>query len=114
MSGTTTKGGGNGMLVLGSENAVYMATGGELRLDVRIDSETVWLTQAQLAELFDVQVPTVNEHLANVYRQGELEPEATIRNFRIVRQEGRRTVRRNLEHYSLDAVIPREGMLSPP
>jgi len=69
-----------------ADNAIYMAASGELQLDVRIDSETVWLTQAQIAELFGVDVRTINEHLVNVYRASELEREATIRNFRIVRR----------------------------
>ena len=56
-----------------SDRAVYMAASGELQLDVRIESETAWLTHAQIAELFDVQVPTINEHLGNIYDQGELE-----------------------------------------
>jgi Virulence protein RhuM family/Fic/DOC family len=92
-------------IVPAANNAVFMAPGGELQLDVRIDSETVWLTQAQIAELFGVQVPTINEHLVNIYDQGELERDATIRNFRIVRQEGPRSVQRNIGHYSLDAII---------
>lgn len=87
------------------DRTVYVAAGGELELDVRIDSETVWLTQAQLAELFGVDVRTVNEHLVNIYGAGELDRDATIRNFRMVRQEGRRTVERSIGHYSLDAVI---------
>ena len=88
-----------------NDRAVYMAASGELQIDVRIDSETVWLTQAQLAELFGVDVRTVNEHLINIYAVGELRRGATIRNFRIVRQEGRRTVERSIGHYSLDAII---------
>jgi len=88
-----------------TDRAVYMAVGGELQIEVPIDGETVWLTQAQIAELFDVDVRTVNEHLVNIYEAGELERAATIRNFRIVRQEGRRTVERNIGHYSLDATI---------
>lgn len=90
---------------LRAERAVYLAPGGELQIDVRIDSETVWLTQAQLAELFGVDVRTVNEHLINIYAVGELQRGATIRNLRIVRQEGRRTVERSIGHYSLDAII---------
>jgi hypothetical protein len=82
-----------------------MAPGGELQVDVRVDSETVWLTQAQIAELFGVDVRTINERLVNIYRTAELEREATIRNFRIVRHEGTRTVQRNIGHYSLDAII---------
>ncbi len=87
------------------DNAVYMAASGELQLDVRIDSETVWLTQAQIAELFGVQVPAISKHLANVYEEGELERRATISKMEIVRQEGPRAVRRTIEHYSLDAII---------
>jgi hypothetical protein len=75
-------------IIPASDNAVYMVPSGELQLDVRIDSDTAWLTQAQIAELFEVRVPTINEHLRNIYEQGELERRATIRNFRIVRQEG--------------------------
>jgi hypothetical protein len=86
-------------------SAVYVAPSGELQLDVPIDGETVWLTQAQIADLFGVRVPTINEHLGNIYGEGELGRRATIRNFRIVRQEGRRTVQRNVGHYSLDAII---------
>lgn len=76
-------------------------------VEVRLDSEreTVWLTQAQMAELFDKDVRTVNEHLQNVFSEGELEREATIRDFRIVRQEGKRQVSREIEHYNLDAII---------
>ena len=76
-------------------------------VEVRLDSEreTVWLTQAQMAELFDKDVRTVNEHLQNVFSEGELEREATIRGFRIVRQEGKRQVSREIEHYNLDAII---------
>jgi prophage maintenance system killer protein len=92
-------------IVPAADNAVYMAPSGEIRLDVRIDGETVWLTQAQISELFDVRVPTINEHLTNIYAEGELERGPTFRNFRIVRQEGRRSVQRNIGHYSLDAII---------
>jgi prophage maintenance system killer protein len=92
-------------IVPATDNAVYMAPTGELQLDVRIDSETVWLTQAQIAELFGVDVRTINEHLINIYRTNELEREATIRNFRIVRREGARTVQRNIGHYSLDTIV---------
>lgn len=91
--------------VLNKDSAVYMASSGELELAVQVDSETVWLTQAQMAELFGVRVPTINEHLGNTYREGEIERGATIRNLRIVREEGRRTIHRNVGHYSLDAII---------
>ncbi|MDO0944190.1 virulence protein RhuM/Fic/DOC family protein [Chromohalobacter israelensis] len=76
-------------------------------VDVRLDEgrETVWLTQRQMAELFDKDVRTVNEHVLNVYEEGELEREPTIRKFRIVRQEGSRQVMRAIEHYNLDVII---------
>lgn len=59
-------------------------------VEVRYEDGTIWLTQALMAELFDVDVRTVNEHLKTIFSSGELSPEATIRNFRIVRQEGSR------------------------
>lgn len=78
---------------------------GDCITEVRLDGETVWLTQRQMAELFDKDLRTVNEHIANVFAEGELETTATIRNFRMVRQEGRRQVARDIEHYSLDVII---------
>ena len=76
-------------------------------VDVRLDTarETVWLTQRQMAELFDKDVRTVNEHLQNVYAEGELDRDPTIRNFRMVRLEGKRHIQRELEHYNLDVII---------
>jgi len=75
----------------------------EVRLDAARD--TVWLSQRQMAELFGKDVRTVNEHLRNVFAEGELLREETIRDFRIVRQEGRREVARSVEHYNLDVII---------
>ena len=74
-------------------------------VEVRLEGETVWLTQRQMGELFDKDVRTINEHVGNVFSEGELEPEATIRKFRIVRQEGARQVERQIEHYNLDVII---------
>ena len=67
--------------------------------------ETLWLSQALIGELFQVTVPTVNEHLKNLLDKGELPREATIRKFRIVRREGVRDVEREIEHYNLDAIL---------
>lgn len=75
------------------------------KVEVRLQSETVWLTQRQMAELFGKDARTVNEHIGNVFKEGELAREGTIRNFRIVRQEGRRQVERSIEHYNLDVII---------
>ena len=75
------------------------------RVEVRLEGESVWLTQRQMSELFDKDVRTINEHLGNVFEEGELDRDGTIRNFRIVRQEGRRQVGREIEHYNLDVII---------
>lgn len=83
----------------------YSSPDGAVTLPVRFDGETVWVTQAQMADLFGVDVRTVNEHLGNAFRDGELEREATIREFRMVRREGDRDVSRNIRHYDLDAII---------
>ena len=87
------------------EIILYPAPDGRTRVECRFAGETVWLTQALMAELFDISIPTVNEHLKGVYEDQELDPEATIRKFRIVRREGDREVARNLDHYSLDAIL---------
>jgi len=75
------------------------------RLEVRLEEETVWLTQKQMALLFDKGVPTINEHIKNIYKEGELEEKSTIRKFRIVQKEGRRKVERDVDFYNLDVII---------
>ncbi len=84
---------------------IYQSADGSIATEVRLDGETVWLSQRQMAELFDKNVPNINEHISNVFAEGELEPTATIRKFRIVRQEGQRQVEREIEHYNLDVII---------
>lgn len=84
---------------------IFTSSDGQARLEVALEQETVWLSQAQIAELFGKDVRTVNEHVGNVFEDGELDKEATIRKFRIVRQEGKRQVRRDIEHYNLDVII---------
>lgn len=74
-------------------------------IEVRYEDETIWLTQKMMSMLFDVSVPTINEHLRKIYLMGELEENATIRKFRIVQIEGTRQVARDVDHYNLDAVI---------
>ncbi len=88
-----------------AEFLIFSKQAGENSIEVRVEDETVWLTQKLIAILFEVTVPTVNEHLANIYLQGELTQEATVRNFRIVQKEGNREVARNVDCYSLDAII---------
>jgi hypothetical protein len=84
---------------------LYNTPDGEVRIEVALEDETVWLTQKAMAELFGVVKSTISEHLSNIYETGELDKEATVRNFRTVQQEGERTVKRNLEYYNLDAII---------
>ncbi|WP_314848087.1 virulence protein RhuM/Fic/DOC family protein [Rothia dentocariosa] len=84
---------------------IYQPHADQPAVDVRLEGETVWLSQRQMAELFDVDVRTISEHLSNVFSSGELVKEATIRKFRIVRHEGTRNVTRSVEHYNLDAII---------
>jgi hypothetical protein len=87
------------------EGQVLIYEDGGTRLQVRLDGQTVWLPQRLIAELFQVTVPTVNEHLGNIYDERELDPEATIRKFRIVQAEGGRKVTRLVDHYNLDAIL---------
>ncbi|RQO81916.1 virulence RhuM family protein [Acidovorax sp. FJL06] len=89
----------------GGEFLVFQSADAQTRVQVRLTDGALWLTQRQMAELYQKDVRTVNEHLKNVYADGELNPDATIRKFRIVAQEGARTVQRLVDHYNLDAVL---------
>jgi hypothetical protein len=84
------------------EIVIYETSRKEVKLDVQLEDETVWLTQKQMAELFDKGIPTINEHIKNIYKEGELEINSTIRKFRIVQIEGNRKIEREIEFYSLD------------
>jgi hypothetical protein len=87
------------------ELILYATEDGRARVECRFAGETVWLSQALMAELYQKDVRTINEHLQNLFEDGELDPEATIRKFRIVRQEGTREVARLIDHYNLDAIL---------
>jgi len=76
-----------------------------IRLDVLVENEMVWLTQAQMAELFQTTIPNVNLHLKNIFEEDELQEFSTIKDFLIVRQEGKRQVQRSLSYYNLDGII---------
>jgi prophage maintenance system killer protein len=84
---------------------IYQSEDGQLELQVAFDHETVWLTQAQMAELFDTSTDNISLHLKNIYASQELDEQATVEDFSVVRQEGQRQVQRKLNHYNLDAVI---------
>jgi hypothetical protein len=87
------------------EIVLYRTEDGSARIECRFADRNIWLTQKLMAELFQVTVPTVNEHLAGIYGDGELTRDATIRKFRIVQTEGPRQVIREVEHYSLTAIL---------
>lgn len=88
-----------------SEILIYQNTEGNIKVDVRLEEETVWLTQDQMAQLFGKGRSTITEHIGNIFKEGELDPIPTRRNFRLVRLEGNREVEREVEHYNLDVII---------
>jgi hypothetical protein len=87
------------------EIIVYQSDDGRIRLDVRLERETLWMTQAHMAQLFQCSVDNISLHVKNIFDEGELDPEATTEDFSVVRQEGARQVSRQLTHYNLDVVI---------
>ena len=84
---------------------IYQAEDGKTTIDVRLDNDTVWLTQAQLVELYQSSKGNVSEHIKNIYEEGELDRESTVRKFRTVQNEGNRAVARELTYYNLDMII---------
>ena len=84
---------------------IYQPNTNQPAIDVRLESETVWLSQRQMSALFDTSSDNVGLHLKNIYAEGELLEEATTEDFSVVRQEGNRQVRRSVRHYNLDAII---------
>jgi len=87
------------------EILVYQTDDGRVRLDVRLQDESVWLTQPLMAELFQTTQQNISQHIQNIYEEGELEQEATHKKFLSVREEGKRQVQRNLDFYNLDMII---------
>lgn len=81
----------------------YATPDGAVKVEIRFEDETFWLTQKKLSELFGVEVQTINYHLKEIFKSGELEEQATIRKIRIVQTEGKREVSREVDFYSLDA-----------
>lgn len=84
---------------------VYQAEDGKLKIDVRFEEESVWLTQQHMAELFQTTQQNISQHILNIYDEGELQAEATHKKFLLVRQEGSRKVKRQLDYYNLDMII---------
>jgi len=87
------------------ELLLYQTEDGQTRLEIRLQDETVWMSQQMLAELFQTTVANINIHLKNVYEEGELSEAATIKDYLIVRQEGSRQVQRGVRHYNLEAIV---------
>lgn len=87
------------------EVIIYQAPDGTTSLDVKLENETVWLSQAQMAELFETTPQNITLHIGNVYKEGEVQQDATCKDFLQVRQEGKRQVQRTLSHYNLDVII---------
>jgi hypothetical protein len=88
-----------------SELILYQTEDGRTRIQCRLENETLWLTQVQIAELFEVTVPNINMHLKAIYADGELSEPATIKSYLIVRMEGGRQVSRPVLHYNLPAIL---------
>lgn len=88
-----------------SELIIYQSDDGKTRIETRLENETVWVTQAAMAELFQTTQQNISLHVQNIYEEGELTREATYKDFLLVRQEGKREVQRDLAHYNLDMII---------
>jgi len=85
--------------------AIYKSKTGEFVINIDTKHDTVWLSQKQMASLFGKTIPTINEHIKNVYKEKELNTSRTIRKFRIVEDEGRRQITRTIDHFNLDVII---------
>ena len=90
-----------------AEYLTYVASVGDQQggIEMRYEDENIWLTQKMMATLYDVGLPTINEHIKKIYADSELEESATIRNFRIVQTEGSRQVSRETKHYNLQKIL---------
>jgi hypothetical protein len=88
-----------------SDLILYTSEDGQTRMQLRVEAQTVWLTQLEIAELFQVSIPTVNEHIKGIYDDGELDAPSTIRDFRIVQTEGSRQVQRSVKQYNLETIL---------
>jgi prophage antirepressor-like protein len=87
------------------ENNIIVYDDGEIELEISMNNETIWLSQKQIAELFEVTIPNINMHIKAIFKEKELEKNATIQKFLIVQKEGNREVSRNVEHYNLDMIL---------
>ena len=92
-------------LNLNNKIVIYQSEDGKTQLDVKLEGETVWLSQSQMSELFQTDRTVINRHIKNIYKSGELDEKATCAKNTLVRLEGNRTVTRNIPYYNLDVII---------
>ncbi len=90
---------------LNNQIIIYQTEDGQTQVDVRLENETVWLTQAQMVELFQTTKQNVSLHVGNVFKEGELEQEATVKEYLTVQKEGEGNVSRKVKYYNLDVII---------
>ena len=83
----------------------YQTEDGQTRIQVRVEQETVWLNQSQMTELFQTSKQNISLHIKNVFEEGELLPESTVKEYLTVQSEGKRQVRRSIDYYNLDVII---------
>ena len=94
-------------LIINSQILIYQTEGGQTKIEVRLESETVRLTQKLMAELFQTTKQNISFHIQNIYNESELSPEATVKEYLIVQKEGKRKVSRAVDFYNLDMIICR-------
>jgi len=90
---------------MNSEILLYQSDDGQIKIQVRLEDNTVWLTQVDMVELFQSSKSNISEHIKHIFEEGELSPDSTVRKFRTVRLESNRHVKREIEHYNLDVII---------
>ena len=90
---------------VGGEFLLYQTEDGQVKLEVRLQNKTDWLTQQMMAELFRTSKQNISRHINGIYEEGELQPVATVKKYLTVRREGNRDVRRELDYYNLDMII---------
>lgn len=90
---------------MNSEILLYKSDDGNIKLQVRLEQDTVWLTQADMVELFQSSKSNISEHIKHIFEEGELDEISTVRKFRTVRTEGNRQVEREIDFYNLDVII---------
>ena len=88
-----------------NEIIIYQTQDGQTKIDVRLENETVWLTQNQMAELFQTTKQNISSHIKNIFEEGELSENSTVKDYLTVQQEGNRKVSRNISYYNLDVII---------